>query len=204
MTHTAKTCGQQRSINSMKLIVTVTMPPPMAANHISQDSKFRRLHVAFVAVENELRIGLQKLGRYQLLRLRLEFQLTDDTENFIGIVSGPPVAFAVREALPSLNDMLGIFAQHFAHGVAAVRIHHGRLPVKRHEHGSLLACVGARRVVELPFADHHEAQQHRVDDASRQEQRHQNVIVSLSDLPTNQSADDRGADRAVKDKSADE
>jgi hypothetical protein len=30
------------------------------------------------------------------------------------------------------------------------------------------------------------------------------IIARIGDLPTNQSADDRGADRALKDKSADE
>ena len=71
-------------------------------------------------------------------------------------------------------------------------------------HSGLLAGIGARRVIRFPFAHHHEAEQHGVDDSRREEQRHQHVIVAFGDMPVNQLADDDCAHRAVKDKSADE
>ena len=80
-----------------------------------------------VAIENELRIGLQKLRSDQLVCLRFEFQFADDAEECVGVVAGLPVAFAVGEPLPSLDDVLG-YSRSTLCISSAVRVHDGCLP----------------------------------------------------------------------------
>jgi hypothetical protein len=156
-----------------------------------------------VAIENELRIGLQKLRSDQLVCLRFEFQFADDAEECVGVVAGLPVAFAVGEPLPSLDDVLG-YSRSTLCISSAVRVHDGCLPVERHEHSGLLAGICARRVIRFPFATTMKPSSTGVDDPRREEQGHQHVIVAFGDMAVNQLADDDCAHRAVKDKSADE
>jgi hypothetical protein len=111
---------------------------------------------------------------------------------------------ARSEALPALDDILGVFANSLAQFGAFLFRHDRSLPVQWHQQGCLFGRVSVGGVIGLPFADNHETQKHCVDDTGGEEQRNQDVVVTLGDMPADKFANDSRADDGIENKSAHE